>query len=238
MVEKFTFQPNPNFSPPDLETQALTAMTGEIWIDPAQERVTRLEGHLQQDADFGWGILGRLNKGGWIVIEQADVGGGTVADRALPDADERRVVFKNQDLRHHGRGDPVCAGARGTELPASHRDAARRRRKSAAQSRALHNEMDSASAKTKRPHPQWIGPLCLVGVADSYFILTIDHGEGEQGEGLDEGQAEDQERSMAGAGAGVAGQRFGGRANCPALAETAQDRQPDPCRGRRRSAPG
>jgi hypothetical protein len=24
--------------------------------------------------DFGWGILGRLNKGGWIVIEQAVVG--------------------------------------------------------------------------------------------------------------------------------------------------------------------
>ena len=36
----------------------------------------RLEGHLMQDVDFGWGILGRLNKGGWIVIEQADVGGG------------------------------------------------------------------------------------------------------------------------------------------------------------------
>jgi len=26
--------------------------------------------------DFGWGILGRLYKGGWIVIEQADVGAG------------------------------------------------------------------------------------------------------------------------------------------------------------------
>jgi hypothetical protein len=72
-VEKFAFRPNPNFSPPDLETQVLTAMTGEIWIDTAQERVTRLEGHLERDVDFGWGILGRLNKGGWIVIEQADV---------------------------------------------------------------------------------------------------------------------------------------------------------------------
>jgi hypothetical protein len=74
-VEKFRFRPNPNFNPPDLETQALTAMTGEIWIDAAQERVTRLEGHLQQDTSYGWGILGKLNKGGWIVIEQADEGG-------------------------------------------------------------------------------------------------------------------------------------------------------------------
>jgi hypothetical protein len=73
-VEKFTFRPNPSFDPPDLETEALTAMTGEIWVDAEQGRVAKLEGHLQQDVDFGWGILGRLNKGGWIEIEQADVG--------------------------------------------------------------------------------------------------------------------------------------------------------------------
>jgi hypothetical protein len=73
-VEKFTFKPNPGFSPPDLETQILTQMTGAIWIDPVNLRVVRLEGHLQHDVDFGWGILGRLNQGGWIVIEQADVG--------------------------------------------------------------------------------------------------------------------------------------------------------------------
>jgi hypothetical protein len=75
-VEKFTFKPNPGYNPPDLETEILPAMTGEIWIDPASQRVTRLEGHLQQDVDFGWGMLGRLNQGGWIRIEQADEGDG------------------------------------------------------------------------------------------------------------------------------------------------------------------
>jgi hypothetical protein len=73
-VEKFAFEPDPTFDPPDLETEVLTAMTGEIWIDASQERVARLEGHLTRDVDFGWGILGRLNKNGWIVIEQNDVG--------------------------------------------------------------------------------------------------------------------------------------------------------------------
>lgn len=72
-MERFTFTPNPGYNPPDLETQVLTALTGEILVDPTHERVVKLEGHLQQDVDFGWGILGRLNKGGWIVIEQADV---------------------------------------------------------------------------------------------------------------------------------------------------------------------
>ena len=74
-VEKFTFKPNPQFSPPDLETGVLTAMAGEIWIDPAQERVVRLAGSLQQDKNIGWGILGELDKGGWVQIDQADVGG-------------------------------------------------------------------------------------------------------------------------------------------------------------------
>jgi hypothetical protein len=72
-VEKFAFTPNPGFEPPDLESHALTEMIGEIWIDAAQSRVVRLEGRLRQDVDFGWGILGRLDKGGWIVIEQANV---------------------------------------------------------------------------------------------------------------------------------------------------------------------
>jgi hypothetical protein len=72
-IEKFTFKPNPQFSPPDLETQILTAMAGEIWIDPVQERVVRLAGSLQQDKDIGWGIIGELDKGGWVQIDQADV---------------------------------------------------------------------------------------------------------------------------------------------------------------------
>lgn len=97
-VEKFTFKPDPNFSPPDLETQVLTEMTGELWIDGAQERVTRLEGHLQQDVDFGWGILGRLNKGGWIVIEQADVGGNQWRIVRFQMAMNGRVLFKNKSF--------------------------------------------------------------------------------------------------------------------------------------------
>jgi hypothetical protein len=73
---RFLFSPNPAFTPPDLETTVLTAMSGEIWIDPVQVRVMHLEGKLLNDVDFGWGVLGRLYKGGWINIDTADVGGG------------------------------------------------------------------------------------------------------------------------------------------------------------------
>ena len=72
-VEKFSFKPNPHFDPPDTETGVLTAMAGEIWIDPVQERVVRLAGSLQQDKEVALGLF-ELDKGGWIEIEQADVG--------------------------------------------------------------------------------------------------------------------------------------------------------------------
>ncbi len=95
-VEKFTFTPNPKFNPLELEMQVLTQMTGEIWIDVEHERVTRLEGHLQQDVDFGWGILGRLNKGGWIAIEQADVGEHQWRIVHFQMSMSGRVVFKTR----------------------------------------------------------------------------------------------------------------------------------------------
>jgi hypothetical protein len=97
-VEKFSFRPNPHFDPPDLETQVLTAMTGEIWIDAAQQRVTRLEGHLVRDVDFGWGILGRLNKGGWIVIDQQDVGDHQWRIVRFQMKMSGRVLFKAKDF--------------------------------------------------------------------------------------------------------------------------------------------
>ena len=45
-------------------------------IDQKQERMVKLDAHLIYDVNFGWGILGRLFKGGTIVVEQKDVGDG------------------------------------------------------------------------------------------------------------------------------------------------------------------
>jgi len=112
-VEKFTFRPNPDFSPPDLESQALTAMTGEISIDAAQERVVRLEGHLQQDTTYGWGILGKLDKGGWIVLEQAEVGGGQWRIARFKMRMDLRVLFKSRNIdtaEEMTRYEPVPSG--------------------------------------------------------------------------------------------------------------------------------
>jgi hypothetical protein len=74
-IQKYTFRPNPDFAPPDMETQVLKSMTGELWIDATEERVLRIASFLQQDTNFAWGILGRLSKGGWLIIDQAEVAG-------------------------------------------------------------------------------------------------------------------------------------------------------------------
>jgi hypothetical protein len=69
-----TFTPNPAFDPPDSESKILRGMAGELWIDTAQERLVRLSAHVVSDVEFGWGIIGRLDKGGTIFLEQTDVG--------------------------------------------------------------------------------------------------------------------------------------------------------------------
>jgi len=73
-------------------------MTGEIWIDPVQVRVEHLQAKLRQDVDFGWGVLGRLYKGGWITLDQADVGGGTWRIVKFQMAMSARVLIRNKSF--------------------------------------------------------------------------------------------------------------------------------------------
>jgi hypothetical protein len=71
---RLTLKPNPNFHPPDREAEVYGGMAGELWIDQRQERMVKLDVHLIADVNFGWGILGKLYKGGSILLEQKDVG--------------------------------------------------------------------------------------------------------------------------------------------------------------------
>lgn len=71
---RLTFMPNDKFIPPDREAQVYHGMAGELWIDCREKRISRLDAHLIADVNFGWGIVGRLNKGGTIQIIQKDVG--------------------------------------------------------------------------------------------------------------------------------------------------------------------
>ncbi len=67
-----TFTPKPNWNPPDIEAKIMRGMAGEVWIEKSQERLTRLNARLINDVDFGWGIIGHLDKGGTIYLEQTE----------------------------------------------------------------------------------------------------------------------------------------------------------------------
>jgi len=91
---RLSFQPNPNFNPQDLEAQVLKAMAGELWIDVADQRVTRLEGKRLRDVEYGWSILGKLDKGGTLRLEQANVGNHQWRTTHMVLAMNARVLFK------------------------------------------------------------------------------------------------------------------------------------------------
>ena len=59
-----------DFIPPDREAQVYHGMAGELWIDCAQKRMSRLDAHLISDVNFGWGVIGRLYKGGTILVSR------------------------------------------------------------------------------------------------------------------------------------------------------------------------
>jgi hypothetical protein len=68
---RLSFTPNPGFVPPDIEAEVLRGFAGEVWIEKTQDRLVRLDAHLVRDVNIGFGILGRLDKGGTMVLEQA-----------------------------------------------------------------------------------------------------------------------------------------------------------------------
>lgn len=73
-VYRLSLKPNASFNPPDRQGEVYAGMAGELWIDQKQERMVKLDVHLIADVNFGWGILGKLYKGGSILVEQKDVG--------------------------------------------------------------------------------------------------------------------------------------------------------------------
>jgi len=89
-----TFKPNPSFSPPNHETRVYEGMQGDMLIDQKAIRIAKIDGALFKDVEFGWGILGRLYKGGKFYIEQRDVGGRWETVRETLDFNGKVLMIK------------------------------------------------------------------------------------------------------------------------------------------------
>ena len=70
------FEPNPVFDPPSMQAHVLGAMRGELVVNRAQQRIRTIRGTLTEDVTFGFGLLGRMKKGGTFQVERREVAPG------------------------------------------------------------------------------------------------------------------------------------------------------------------
>ena len=70
------FTPDPQFQPPTMESRVFAAMAGEIVVEKAQHRIQTIRGELTQDVKFGFGLLGRMRKGGTFEVQRRQLASG------------------------------------------------------------------------------------------------------------------------------------------------------------------
>jgi hypothetical protein len=70
---RLRFRPNPDYPAHSIEARIFHAMSGELWVSSRYKRLALLDGHLDENVDFGFGILGRLYKGGWFRLQRTRV---------------------------------------------------------------------------------------------------------------------------------------------------------------------
>lgn len=90
---RLKFRPNANLTTRSLELRVLQGMEGTMLIDPVDERLARVEAELFRDVDFGWGIFGRIRRGGSFLLEQQGVGSDRWAITTLAMHYSSRIVL-------------------------------------------------------------------------------------------------------------------------------------------------
>jgi hypothetical protein len=70
---RLRFQPNPAYAPQTYEARVYHALAGEIWIQPQLKRLVKIDAHIVSEIDFGYGLFGRIEKGGSFQVERQHV---------------------------------------------------------------------------------------------------------------------------------------------------------------------
>jgi len=120
---RLKFRPNPDYTAPSHTEQVLTGMVGYMLIDRTQHRMAKIDGTLEKEVGFGWGILGHLDKGGRFVVQQGTMGTG-VWQVSHMDLDltgkilffKKLVVKSTQTFSDFREAPPNLTFAQGVEL--------------------------------------------------------------------------------------------------------------------------
>jgi hypothetical protein len=70
---RLRFRPNPEYPAHSIEARVFHSMSGALWIDARNKHLARLDGQVGENVDFGYGILGRLYRGGWFQLRRTQV---------------------------------------------------------------------------------------------------------------------------------------------------------------------
>ncbi len=95
---KLNFRPNPNYQPPSRVEEVLTGMHGHILVDAAHYRIASIDGALFKPVSFGWGILGRLDRGGHFIVHQEDVNNVWEISSMTVNFTGKILLFKNLNI--------------------------------------------------------------------------------------------------------------------------------------------
>jgi hypothetical protein len=68
------FRPNPAFKPPTYEARVFHGMAGTIVVNQRLKRFVAMHGKVIEQIDFGYGLLGHVDKGGHFEIHREQVG--------------------------------------------------------------------------------------------------------------------------------------------------------------------
>ncbi len=97
---RLKFRPNPQYSAPSHVEQVLTGMQGYLLIDADEHRIAKIDGTLNKEVGFGWGILGHLDQGGHFLVQQAEVAKGEwETTRMSLSFTGRALLFKSINIK-------------------------------------------------------------------------------------------------------------------------------------------
>ena len=96
---RFTFLPNPDFSPSTYEERIVHALGGTVAVRQPIDRLCMLHASFLSPVEFGYGFLGRVNQGGYFTLKRIPVEGGNWKTNWLSVHVEGRVLL----LKNFGR---------------------------------------------------------------------------------------------------------------------------------------
>jgi hypothetical protein len=88
-----SFRPNPAYNPPTYEARVYHALAGKVWIQPQFKRLLKIDADIVSEIDFGFGLLGKIEKGGNFQIQREQVSPNRWKTSALDVHISGRIIF-------------------------------------------------------------------------------------------------------------------------------------------------